>query len=69
MPPARPLAIHAGALGMDDREAARLRRRIADAIERLIDALDALSPDPDLEDGGDAEAVNEDGGDDPEAGY
>ncbi|BCG72670.1 hypothetical protein MesoLj113a_38280 [Mesorhizobium sp. 113-1-2] len=31
------------------------RRSIADSIERLIDMLDAMSPDPDLEDGADDE--------------
>ena len=35
-----------------------------------ISALRKRSPsDPDLEDGDDAEAVDEDGGDDPEADY
>ena len=31
------------------------RRSIADSIEKLIDMLDAMSPDPDLEDGADDE--------------
>ncbi|MBB6407665.1 hypothetical protein [Mesorhizobium sangaii] len=31
------------------------RRSIADSIEKLIDMLDAMSPDPDLEDTGDDE--------------
>jgi hypothetical protein len=31
------------------------RKAIADSIERLIDMLDAMSPDPDLEDGADDE--------------
>ena len=41
MPPARPLVIHAGALGMDGREAARLRRRIAARVARVYPQLGA----------------------------
>lgn len=52
-----------------DPDTARRRRRIlAAAVERAIDLMDAidaatedLEPDPDLEDGSDLEAVDEDG--------
>lgn len=36
-----------------------LRSRIADAIDKLILALDRLDGDPDLEDGHDREAIDE----------
>jgi hypothetical protein len=50
-------------------QAENLRRRMEAAVQRMLDAaerliaeLDAIEPDPDLEDSHDAEAVNEDGG-------
>lgn len=46
-----------------DRQRVReLRRRIADRIEADLALLDALSPDPDLEDGYDAEGNADDNG-------
>lgn len=46
-----------------DRQRVReLRRRIADRIEADLALLDALDPDPDLEDGHDAEGNTDDNG-------
>ncbi|MCJ2056322.1 hypothetical protein MKL09_07140 [Methylobacterium sp. J-048] len=46
----------------DPQRVRELRRRIADRIEADLALLDALSPDPDLEDGHDAEGLTDDNG-------
>jgi hypothetical protein len=47
----------------------RAVEKLLAAAERLIAELDALEPDPDLEDTHDAEATNEDGGDINDEGH